>query len=110
MAGTWRDPCTGTKCGRCDCPRCHSNILPPEERGSKKPNRRVGSRVPLEKGYRVVLTGADPDLSLPTFSTPDAAIASAKEKAKRFKSFFTVIRHGVKWLLVQPDGSMGEVK
>lgn len=105
----WKDKCPdNNRCRRVDCPRCSATkILPPDKRGSLKPNRRSG--VGREVGYRVYPGGGSPDKT-ESFSTPDVAIATAKQRAKRAAQYYVVSRNGTQWLMVKWDGSMEELK
>lgn len=89
-----------------------TQIIPPEQRGSKKPGG-GGSRgtraANTERGYRVLAYGEWMNAVPGTregrvFSTPDLATQCARHAAKDAKETFVVLRDGARWKLLKKDG------
>lgn len=100
-------------CGQYDCTKCYpGQILPPDMRGTKKPNggRSQATRAAnAERGYRVLpygewLNRVDGTREGETFSTPDLATQRARKGAKAAKETFLVLRDGARWKLLKSDG------
>lgn len=100
-------------CGHHDCQKCFpGQILPPDMRGSKKPNgggSQATKAANRERGYRVLpyadwLNAEQGTREGETFSTPDLATQRARRGAKEGKETFLVLRDGARWKLLKADG------
>ncbi len=89
-----------------------TQILPPDQRGSKKPNgggSKATRAANAERGYRVCayaehLNREEGERPGQTFSTPDLSTRHARTQAKASKETFLVLRDGARWKLLKSDG------
>lgn len=89
-----------------------TSILPPEQRGSKKPGGPSPRKAaPTETGYRVLpyavwMNTSPGDRPGETFSIPDLAQAKARKLAKSEGETYIILRDGVRWMRADKDGAL----